>query len=87
MAHGPRHSAARGIFPDQGSGLFFLRWQADSLPLCYQGSPLFKRFQEEKLSGCKSCQCPADLRRPLLIEGAVAEGGAQGTQPVRGNGG
>ena len=31
--------AACGIFPDQGSNLYLLRWQADSLPLSHQGSP------------------------------------------------
>ena len=30
VAHGPRCSAACGIFPDQGSNLCPLHWQADS---------------------------------------------------------
>ena len=30
---------AGGIFPDQGSNPCLLRWQADSSPLSYQGSP------------------------------------------------
>ena len=38
-AHGPSCSAACGIFPDQGLNLCPLHWQADSQPLCYQGSP------------------------------------------------
>ena len=38
-AHGPSHSAACGIFPDQGSNPCPLHWQADSQPLCHQGSP------------------------------------------------
>ena len=33
------HSAACGIFPDQGSNLSLLHWQVDSLPLSLQGSP------------------------------------------------
>ena len=33
-------SKACGIFPDQGSNLCLLHWQADSLPLRHQGSPL-----------------------------------------------
>ena len=33
VAHGLSCSAARGIFPDQGSNLHLLHWQADSLPL------------------------------------------------------
>ena len=43
VAHGPRCSAACGIFPDQGSNPCPLHWQADSQPLRHQGSP-FLRF-------------------------------------------
>ena len=39
VAHGPSCSAACGIFPDQGSSLCPLYWQADSQPLHHQGSP------------------------------------------------
>ena len=39
VAHRPSCSAACGIFPDQGSNLCPLHWQADSQPLCHQGSP------------------------------------------------
>ena len=39
VAHGPSCSAACGIFPDQGSNLCPLHWQADSQPLHHQGSP------------------------------------------------
>ena len=39
VAHGPSCSAARGIFPDQGSNLCPLHWQVDSQPLRHQGSP------------------------------------------------
>ena len=39
VAHGPSCSAACGIFTDQGSNLCPLHWQADSQPLCHQGSP------------------------------------------------
>ena len=39
VAHGLSCSAACGIFPDQGSNLCPLHWQADSQPLCHQGSP------------------------------------------------
>ena len=38
VAHGPSCSTARGIFPDQGSNLCPLHWQADSQPLHRQGS-------------------------------------------------
>ena len=47
VAHGPSRSAARGIFPDQGSNPCPLHWQADSQPLHHQGSPqhhLLKRL-------------------------------------------
>ena len=39
VAHGPSCSAARGIFPDQGSNPCPLHWQAESQPLRHQGSP------------------------------------------------
>ena len=41
VAHGPSRPAACGIFPDQGSNPCPLHWQADSQPLCHQGSPIF----------------------------------------------
>ena len=40
VAHGPSCSAARGIFPDQGTNPCPPHWQADSQPLRHQGSPL-----------------------------------------------
>ena len=40
VAHGLSCSAACGIFPDQGSNLCPLHWQADSQPLRHQGSPM-----------------------------------------------
>ena len=40
VAHGLSCSAACGIFPDQGSNLCPLHWQADSQPLRHQGSPV-----------------------------------------------
>ena len=40
VAHGPSHSVACGILPDQGSNPCPLHWQADSQPLCHQGSPV-----------------------------------------------
>ena len=39
VVHGPSCSVACGIFPDQGSNPCPLHWQADSQPLCHQGSP------------------------------------------------
>ena len=41
VAHGPNCSTACGILPDQGSNPRPLHWQADSQPLCHQGSPIF----------------------------------------------
>ena len=40
VAHRPSCSTAYGIFPDQGSNLYPLHWQADSQPLRHQGSPM-----------------------------------------------
>ena len=39
VAHGPSCFPVCGIFPDQGSNLCPLHWQADSQPLRHQGSP------------------------------------------------
>ena len=39
VEHGPRCSAACGIFPDQGTNPCPLHWQVDSQPLRHQGSP------------------------------------------------
>ena len=44
VAHGPSCSAVCGIFPDQGSNPRPLHWQADSQPLCHQGSPVLFDF-------------------------------------------
>ena len=46
VAHGPSCSAACGIFPDQGSNPCSLHWQADSQPLCHQGSPTIYIFKD-----------------------------------------
>ena len=39
VAHGPSCSTAFGILPEQGSNPCPLHRQADSQPLCHQGSP------------------------------------------------
>ena len=53
VAHGPSCSAARGIFPDQGSNLRPLHRQADSQPLRHQGSPLYEFYWEFLIiNGC-----------------------------------
>ena len=46
VAHGPSCSAAYRIFPDQGSNLCLLHWQADSQPLRHQGSPPSTLFEQ-----------------------------------------
>ena len=50
VAHGLSCSTARGIFPDQGSNPCPLHWQADSQPLCHQGSPSILFFFAERES-------------------------------------
>ena len=49
VAHGPSCSVACGIFPDQGLNPCPLNWQADSQPLCHQGSPPFLFFLKKPL--------------------------------------
>ena len=36
------HSLLQGVFPTQGSNLYPLHWQADSLPLSHQESSLIR---------------------------------------------
>ena len=47
VAHRPSCPAACGIFPDQGSNPCPLHWQADSQPLCHQGSPVALFLKDE----------------------------------------
>ena len=54
VAHGPSCSAACGIFPDQGSNPCPLHWQADSQPLCHQGSPIIIIIITILLLSCRS---------------------------------
>ena len=44
VVHGLSCSATCGIFPDQGSNPCPLHWQADSYPLCHQGSTTQRCF-------------------------------------------
>ena len=67
-AHGPRCSAACGIFLHQGANLCLLHWQANSLPLSHQKSPLaFLRevFHMIKIGYCQ--KVAASLRRSILL--------------------
>ena len=62
VAHGLSCSAACGIFPDQGSNLCPLHWQADSQPLCHQGSPV-DFFSDGHSDWCEVVpHCGFDLR-------------------------
>ena len=47
--HGLSCSEMCGIFPDQGSNLCLLHWQADSLPLSHQGCPKGNFYLQEKV--------------------------------------
>ena len=44
VAYRLRCFTARGVFPDQGSNLYLLLWQVDSLLLSHQGRPSRKQF-------------------------------------------
>ena len=55
VAHGPSCSAACGIFPDQGLNPCPLHWQADSQPLCHQGSPQSSSFKHSSSFLCHLC--------------------------------
>ena len=67
VAHGPRCSAACGIFPDQGSNPCPLHWQADSQPLHHQGSPPACPFKHTLHHFCSHPFCPNFVQRPHLI--------------------
>ena len=47
MVHGFSQSTAREIIRDWGSNWCLLHWQADSLPLSHQGSPVALGFEVE----------------------------------------
>ena len=52
------HFLLQGIFPTQGSNLCLLHWQAHSLPLSHQGSPLYS-LAAAAAAAAKSLQsCP-----------------------------
>ena len=64
VAHGPSCSAACGIFPDQGSNPCPLHWQADSQPLCHQGSPPWVLCL---ILGMQFCSCLFSLRLQICM--------------------
>ena len=61
VAHRLSCSAACGILLDQGSNLCLLHWQADSLPLSYQGSLLLSFLTFIPPSLCFSCSIPQPI--------------------------
>ena len=63
VAHGPSCCAACGIFPDQGSNPCPLHWQADSQPLCHQGSPEVLHFDVIQFICFHFCAFSATFRK------------------------
>ena len=90
MAHGLSCSAARGIFPDQGSNPCPLHWQVDSYPLRDQGSPGLVTLTPQCLQLCLCFKPgPCTLLRlgahvpPSYSGGAGAGGPAPRPAPPR----
>ena len=71
VAHGPSCSVACGIFPDQGSNLCPLHWQADSHPLRHQGSPIYLTFKEKLFSKVVVPRCPTTITINKPVENLV----------------
>ena len=71
VVHGLSCSVACGIFPDQGSNPCPLHWQADSQPLCHQGSPNLTNLSNNKLdsfpSKSSSSLLPPYIQMPLFF--------------------
>ena len=67
VAHGPSCSAACGILPDQGSNQCSLHWQADSQPLCHQGSPYFCFFKTNFYWRIVALQCSISVLKESLF--------------------
>ena len=61
-------SAARGLFPDQGSNLSLLHWQPDSSPLSHQESPRYNIFNDCSVTTWSFNSWPAN---PCLFPCAV----------------
>ena len=72
VAHGPSRSAACGIFPDQGSNPCPLHWQADSQPLCHQGSPC-REFLDGMTGGSVSERCGRPRRASTVCGHLLAD--------------
>ena len=71
VGHGLSCSTACGIFPDQESNSCPLHWQADSYPLCHQGSPYFL-IKKNFWPHCAACRTlfpqPGIESVPLAVE-------------------
>ena len=65
VAHELSCSMACGIFLDQASDLCLLHWQANSLPLSYQGSPgnFFRKLNLQQPSNCTPRHLPLRERK------------------------
>ena len=68
VAHWPSCSAARGIFPDQGSNPCPLHWQADSQPLRHQGSSIVLLLWTSIIGLCRLLLLTAHRPSCLLVE-------------------
>ena len=64
VAHGLSCSEACGVFPNQGMNSCFLHWQADSLPLSHQGSPI--NYKKKIIIIIVGASLEAQWLRPLL---------------------
>jgi len=82
VAHRLNCSVACGIFPDGRLNPFLLHWQADSLPLSYQGSPeLCTSFQYSKgaLQGmCHQTEALRDFAGSPVIDSMFPMQGSTG---------
>ena len=81
VTHGFSCSVACGIFPDQGSSLCLLHWQADSVPLSHQGNPLFHFLSVSTVAAAKSLQSCPTLCEP--IDGSPPGSAAPGILQAR----
>ena len=71
VAHGPSHSAAHGILPDQGSNPCPLHRQADSQPLRHQGGPIMEDIKgdvEKEIGEKAKCILPPTFSAQRVIK-------------------
>ena len=88
VGHGPCCSVMQGIFPDQGLNLCLLHWQADSLPLSHQGSPISHHFfvfsfcNDDCSDLCVSHTCFQASSQSQALCGGQSEDGHDSRGPV-----